>query len=120
MGESNNSIEPRSLYYAQLKERLGAVVDARVQVMPMESEASSSPTVAVAQQLTAQAVAPAKTLLEFIGEAIKRQPLLTDGAGVRRIDDIGVETCCDAYVECTAAIGKWQAGARYGVGSWHA
>ncbi|MDF2190441.1 DUF6298 domain-containing protein [Paraflavitalea sp. CAU 1676] len=90
-GESNNSIEPRSLYYAQLKERLGAVVDTRVQVMPMESEASSSPTVAVAQQLTAQAVAPAKTLLEFIGDAIRRQPLLTDGAGVRRIDDIGVK-----------------------------
>lgn len=91
-GESNNSIQPRSLYYAQLRERIGNEVDKRVQVMPIESEASSSPTVAVAQQLTRQAITPAKTLPAFIAEAVKQQPLPTAGAGVRAIDEIGIKT----------------------------
>lgn len=90
-GESNNSIQPRSLYYGQLKQRLGASVDARVQVMPMESEASSSPTVAVAQQLTKQAIAPAKTLSDFIDEAAARQPLTIAANGAKTIGAVGIK-----------------------------
>ncbi|WP_276484240.1 DUF6298 domain-containing protein [Paraflavitalea pollutisoli] len=87
-GESNNSIQPRSLYYGQLKRRIGAAVDARVQVMPVESEASSSPTVAVAQQLTQQSVAPARTLSAFISEAAARQPLAVTTAGVINVNEL--------------------------------
>lgn len=90
-GESNNSIEPRSLYYGQLRQRIGTAVNDRVQVMPMETEASSSPTVTVAQQLTKQSVSPAKTLLVFIDEAAQRQPLSIDGKGIKTIDEIGVK-----------------------------
>lgn len=90
-GESNNSIEPRSLYYGQLQQRIGAAAKDRVQVMPMETEASSSPSVAVAQQLTKQAVSPAKTLLSFIDEASQRQPLPVDARGIKTIDEIGIK-----------------------------
>ena len=63
-GESNNNIEPRSLYYAQLKERIGdAAVNDRIQVMNIETEASSSPSVETAMALTKLAASPAKTLL---------------------------------------------------------
>src|ERR1700754_531035 len=41
--ESNATIQPRSFYYAQLGERLGGEVAKRAAILPMESEASSSP-----------------------------------------------------------------------------
>lgn len=88
--ESNNSIEPRSLYYAQLKERLDSNVYAYTQVMNIETDASSSPSVETAAELTKLAYKPAKTLLEFINEAPSRQPISTDTANVKTIDEIGL------------------------------
>lgn len=72
-GESNNSIDPRSLYYAQLKERIGNAVNDRVQVMDIETDATSSPTIEQAAALTKIAYAPAKTVLQFINEAPQRK-----------------------------------------------
>lgn len=89
-GESNNSIEPRSLYYAQLKERMGASVKDRVQVMNIETDASSSPTVEQAAALIKIAVSPAKTLLEFINEAPERQPLDKNNTYNKTITDADV------------------------------
>lgn len=72
--ESNNNIEPRSLYYAQLKARLGlADKDPRIQLMYIETDASSSPTVEQAALLTKLAASPAKTLLAYIENASARQ-----------------------------------------------
>lgn len=87
-GESNNNIEPRSLFYGQLQQRIGDAVKERVQVMPIETEASSSPSVEVALQLTKQSATPAKTLLSFIDEAAQRQPINTDPKGVKTIQEI--------------------------------
>lgn len=68
--ESNNNIEPRSLYYAQLSERIGAdKIKGSRTILPMETDATSSPTVEQAMALTKVAIKPAKTLLEFIEEA---------------------------------------------------
>lgn len=88
---SNEQIQPRSLYYAQLKDRLGAVVDARSFVMPVETEASSSPPVAVAQKLTKLAVQPALQLTTYIDQAAERQKISVDARGAKSIDKIGVE-----------------------------
>lgn len=76
--ESNNSIEPRSLYYAQLKERIGPAAGERVQVMNIETNATSSPTVEQAAALTKIAEKPAKTLLQYINEAPQRNPINKD------------------------------------------
>ncbi|WP_316767384.1 DUF6298 domain-containing protein [Pedobacter frigiditerrae] len=72
---SNEQIQPRSLYYAQLKDRIGNDADARNIVLPVETEASSSPPVDVAQKLTKLAVKPALTLVEFIDKAPTRNPI---------------------------------------------
>ncbi|GAB4018692.1 DUF6298 domain-containing protein [Spirosoma koreense] len=86
---SNEHIQPRSLYYAQLKDRLGEPVASRTMLLPVESEASSSPKVDVAMALTKQAVTPAPTLYDFITAASKRQPIPTT-ATAKSIDAIGL------------------------------
>ncbi len=86
---SNEHIQPRSLYYAQLRERLGATVASRAVLLPVESEASSSPKIEVAAALTRQAVNPAPTLTAFIDAAASRQPILVESSA-RTIDAIGI------------------------------
>jgi len=88
---SNEQIQPRSLYYAQLKERIGDKLGNRAIVIPMGTEASSSPPVDVAMALTALSVNPAITLPNFIDDAAKRQPIPVTYSKVKTIDQIGVE-----------------------------
>ncbi|WP_338875294.1 DUF6298 domain-containing protein [Spirosoma sp. SC4-14] len=86
---SNEHIQPRSLYYAQLKDRLGDKITSRAILLPVESEASSSPKIDVAAALTKQAVNPAPTLYDFISAAPKRQPIPAT-SNATSIDAIGV------------------------------
>jgi hypothetical protein len=88
-GESNNTIEPRSLYYAQLKERLKEDISSRVQLLLIETDATSSPTVAQAAALTAMSKDPQPTVKEYIEGAGKRQPIPVTATGVKTIDEIG-------------------------------
>jgi hypothetical protein len=88
-GDSNNSIDPRSFYYAQLKERLGRDVTQQADILHVETEASSSPSVEVAAKLTAQAVKPAVTISDWIDEVPQRNPILTHASGAKTIDQIG-------------------------------
>jgi hypothetical protein len=88
-GESNNSIEPRSLFYAQLTDRLGSEIKSRTYLLPIETEASSSPRPEVAAELTAASVKPRLQLMEFIDRASQRTPIPTEAAGVKTIDQIG-------------------------------
>ncbi len=70
--ESNNSINPRSLFYAQLKDRLNKNVDNQAQLLPISTEASSSPSVEIALQLTKEASLPKQLLQNWIDDASKR------------------------------------------------
>ncbi|MVN90067.1 DUF6298 domain-containing protein [Mucilaginibacter aquatilis] len=88
--ESNNSINPRSFYYAQLKERLGREVSKeQSDILPFEGEASSSPTVEVAMALTANSVKPAVTLGDWVNQASQRNPITIIAGGAKTIDQIG-------------------------------
>lgn len=89
--ESNNAITPRSLYYQQLKERLNKNVDAQSQILFIPTEASSSPSVEVAMELTSQSVKPRMLLKEWIGLAAQRNPIAAAAAGIKTIDEIGVK-----------------------------
>lgn len=91
-GESNNSINPRSLYYAQLAERLHTNTSARAQVLPVETDASSSPTVQQAAALIARSVKPALQLTDWIDQAAQRQPIPVNAGGARTIDQLGIRT----------------------------
>lgn len=77
---SNEYIQPRSLYYAQLADRIGE--QSRAQLLPVTSDASSSPTIEQAAALTKQSAQPALTLYEWIRQAATRQPIPTDSKGV--------------------------------------
>jgi len=76
--ESNNHVSPRSFYYLQLAQRLGGDLSPRAAVLDIGGEASSSPSVAVAQQLTADASKRKITMYEWIVQAAKRNAINTD------------------------------------------
>ncbi|MDR0712104.1 MAG: DUF6298 domain-containing protein [Prevotellaceae bacterium] len=79
--ESNNHVQPRSLYYAQLEQRLGKDMQQRAQLILIRTNPTSSPTVAQAATLTAQAKIPAQTLPDWIDKAAQRNHIPTEGAG---------------------------------------
>jgi hypothetical protein len=70
--ESNNHVQPRSLYYAQLEERLGEQMNVNPRVLMRSTEASSSPTVDKAMEMAMEARnVPRQTLLNWIKDAPK-------------------------------------------------
>lgn len=88
-GDSNNSIQPRSLYYAQLSDRLGDNIKSLIQILPVETEASSSPTVEKAAELTAESTKPHLQLTGYIEQASKRNPISIETKNVKTIEEIG-------------------------------
>ena len=86
---SNEQIKPRSLYYAQLQDRLGKTP--AVYLMPTPTEASSSPTAEAAAQLIKLSVKPAFTLEEFIDQASARTSIPAEDKGAKSIDQIGLK-----------------------------
>ncbi len=81
--DSNNAIQPRSLYYQQLKDRLGNKYVDRAYLLPFGGEASSSPTIEVATELTKAAVMPALTLFEWIDQVIAEHPISINAKGAK-------------------------------------
>lgn len=73
--ESNNNLTPRSFYYTQLKERLNKNIEVQAAILEIGSEASSSPSVEVAQQLTKEASQSKMQMDEWIRLASKRNPI---------------------------------------------
>jgi hypothetical protein len=90
-GESNNTINPRSLYYGQLAQRLNKNVDDLSQLLFVQTEASSSPSVEVAAELTRQSVKPRMQLKEWIDASAKRNPVPVQSGDAKTIDVIGIK-----------------------------
>lgn len=88
--ESNNSINPRSLYYAQLEARLNRKVDQLSQLLYIPTEASSSPSVETAMELTRIASTPRKELTEWIINAGTRSKISLNTGNAKTIDVIGI------------------------------
>lgn len=89
--ESNNTISPRSLFYAQLSQRLNKNVDQLAQILDIPTEASSSPSVEVALELTKEAGKPRMQLKEWIDNAAKRNSISTAANDAKTIDAIGIK-----------------------------
>ncbi|MCW0481799.1 DUF6298 domain-containing protein [Gaoshiqia sediminis] len=87
----NSHVNPRSLYYAQLQSRLKADLTDRASLLIVETNATSSPTIEQAAELTVLSRQPAITLQEWIARAPEVNPVSTDFAGIRTIDEIGVQ-----------------------------
>jgi len=87
---SNEQIQPRSLYYAQLKDRVGNSIDASTFILPVETEASSSPPVDVAVKLTKLAYKPALTLSEYIDSATERNKIPIEKGQAKLLNASGI------------------------------
>ncbi|MBV4357646.1 DUF6298 domain-containing protein [Pinibacter aurantiacus] len=103
-GNSNNTIGPRSFFYAQLAERLNKNVEPQAQIVKVETEASSSPSVKVAAELTTQSVNPRLQLTEWIDMSAKRNPISTDAGTAKTIDVIGYKAPAAAALAPTMKI----------------
>lgn len=87
--DSNNSISPRSFYYAQLKDRTGQFPAARARILNIETDASSSPSVKVAAKLTKLAYEPRIQMKDFIDQSTQTNPVSLDSKDAKTIDQIG-------------------------------
>ena len=67
--QSNNHVQPRSIFYAQLGERLNKECAERARILPRNTSATSSPTVEVAMELAKEAYKPRLTLEHWIDQA---------------------------------------------------
>ncbi|MEI7421525.1 MAG: DUF6298 domain-containing protein [Prolixibacteraceae bacterium] len=75
-----------------LKENPKRDMDIESQLLPVETEASSSPSVEVAAQLNAKSFQPPVQLRDWIGWAANRNPISIEvAAGVKTIDQIGIK-----------------------------
>ncbi|MDI9363748.1 MAG: DUF6298 domain-containing protein [Flavobacterium sp.] len=88
---SNDALTPRSFFYTQLKERLNKNVDAQAQILSIPTEASSSPSVEVALQLTKQSIKPKMQLNEWIALASERNNIATATKNIKAITEIAVQ-----------------------------
>lgn len=87
----NNHISPRSLFYAQLENRLGKL-PVHPYIFDLGSEPSSSPTVAVAQELTKTALNVTESLPEWIAEVSKLNPINTSSKRLKSANDLKIES----------------------------
>ncbi|PTS93172.1 pectate lyase, partial [Flavobacterium sp. HMWF030] len=87
----NNHISPRSLFYAQLENRLEKL-PVNPHIYDLGSEPSSSPTMEVAEELTKSSVAPKESLIEWIAEVSKLNPIDTNSKGLKSANDLKVNS----------------------------
>jgi hypothetical protein len=83
----NGHISPRSLFYAQLENRLGKL-PVKPFIYDLGSEPSSSPTVEVAMELTKNSVKTAMSLPEWISEVSKQNPISITNSGLKNANDL--------------------------------
>lgn len=89
--ESNGAVNPRSFYYAQLTSRVNKNTNALSQILKMETEASSSPTVKQAAELIALSIKPKIQLSEWIDTIAVNSPISIETKGIKTIDQIGIK-----------------------------
>ena len=82
---SNNHIQPRSLFYSQLEKRLGENYIDRSDLILITTNPTSSPTIAQAQDLTQITKEPAITLYDWIDQVIAKNPIPTDASQAKKI-----------------------------------
>jgi len=93
--DTNNHIQPRSLYYAQLKNRIGEEVFDRAHLLPVDIGSYTSPTRTIAAKQTELAETSPVHLTEWISKAYERDPIPTDHTDLKTISDIkkiGIDT----------------------------
>jgi len=91
---SNDNVEPRSLYYGQLEQRLDRKVNYSY-IQPVSGEPSSSPSFEVAQEMSDWARQPDMQLTDWINWLINEHPLPTDKVGLMMVNNLKVKPVRD-------------------------
>lgn len=86
--EANSHISPRSLYYAQLKDRMGETAMERADFIPNEFGSTSSPTIKLAAELTKKAYESPVQLKDWIADASARNPINIEKTDTKEANDI--------------------------------
>ena len=87
--EANSHIRPRSLFFAQLAERLGKNrMDFKSEGLPFEGESTSSPTIQEAAEFTAASSEPPVQLRNYIAGAAERNPISTNREGAITVSEM--------------------------------
>ena len=86
----NSHINPRSLYYALLEQRLGKL-PMQAQILDLGTEPSSSPTIEQAAALTAESYKKQTTLKEWITQAASRNPIVVSSSKAKVFKEIKAE-----------------------------
>ncbi|MDR3219340.1 MAG: DUF6298 domain-containing protein [Dysgonamonadaceae bacterium] len=88
--QSNTHVKPYSLFFAQLKNRLGDKMEIIPNLLTIETEASTSPTLEQAAALTKLAVNPTPVLFDWIDRLVSENPIsiLSEGAKILDISKI--------------------------------
>ncbi len=119
--QSNNHVQPRSIFYAQLEDRLQKKCAERARILPRNTSATSSPTVEVAMELAKEAYNPRLTLEHWIEQGAFAPSIAM--SGVKSIDDIKEKKITpnktSAKPEVTIANGRIQMNSTLLVGSSH-
>ncbi|MBN2165154.1 MAG: hypothetical protein JW717_02645 [Marinilabiliaceae bacterium] len=109
--EPNSHVKPRSLFYAQLADRIEKDKIPQNSVMFVESEATSSPTVEMAAEIVAgfSKPNPVPTLIDFINEAPQRIPIDITHNGVPDVSKIKLKyvSVIGKTIEKTAIKNGW-------------
>ncbi|MEO8534371.1 MAG: DUF6298 domain-containing protein [Flavobacterium sp.] len=87
----NGHVNPRSLFYAQLENRLGTL-PTKPFIYDLGSEPSSSPTVEVAKELTQNSVKTTMSLPEWIAEVSKSNAINTVNSKLKNANDLKIAT----------------------------
>jgi len=85
---SNEHIQPQSLYYAQLAERVGHHVLERAQLKPIGEGSESNPSIQQAAALTRASGQPAVTMDGWIEQVVAKSPIGDALDGVPSIDEV--------------------------------
>jgi hypothetical protein len=82
---SNNHIQPRSLFYSQLEKRLGAKYVDRSNLLLITTNPTTSPTIEMAQELTRIAHEPAVCLYDWIDQVIAKNPIPINATNIKAL-----------------------------------
>ncbi|MFG6685745.1 DUF6298 domain-containing protein [Mariniflexile sp. HNIBRBA6329] len=94
----NNHIAPRSLFYAQLENRLEKL-PMNPYVFDMGSEPSTSPTLEQAEQLTKEALNPIISLPEWIQKVSKLNTIPVDASKLKSVEDLKLNSFRETSAE---------------------
>ncbi len=91
--ESNNHVSPRSLFYAQLANRIGKENIPAEPVMPVETDATSSPTVEQAAEIVASLVSkPILPLKTWVEQVPQRNPISVVAGQAPSLDELKLKS----------------------------